>query len=116
MSDAAWIGLAAAVTPVAAGLVAGALMEPHGPWKGVFESAAAAAGVVLALLVAATVVLMVVHQSNEHGDQEAAVQLIFVALLAIPLYVPTLAGAAIGKLLGRQLKSPTGGARQYREG
>jgi hypothetical protein len=106
MSGAAWIGLVASSTPVAAGLVAGAVMEPGGPWKGVFESAAAAVGVVVALFVVATVALMVTHPSNEHGDQEAAVQLIFVALLVVPLYVPALAGAAIGKVLGRLLKSP----------
>ncbi len=109
MSDAAWIGLAS-LTPVAAGLVAGAVMEPRGPWKGVFESAAAATGVVMALVILATVALMVAHYANEHADQEAAVQLIFVALLVIPLYVPALAGAALGKLLGQHLKSPEGSA------
>lgn len=70
-----------------------------------YEPAAAAAGVVMALLVLATIAAMVAQGSSEHADQEAAVQLIFVALLAIPLYASALAGAAIGKLLGRRLRS-----------
>ena len=111
MSDADWIVLVASLTPVAAGAAAGAVIAPDGPWKGVFESAAAATGVMIALLILATVALMVSHYSSAHADQEAAVQLIFVALLAIPLDVPALAGAVVGKLLGRQLKSPPGSAR-----
>ena len=75
MSNALWIGLLALLTPRAAGAVAGAVMEPDGPWKGVFESAAAATGVVIALVILATVALMVASYSNEHADQEAAVQL-----------------------------------------
>jgi hypothetical protein len=103
MSDVAWIVLAAVLTPAIARVVAGAVIEPHEPWKGVFESAAAAAGLAVALLGVATIALMVLHPSNGHGDQEAGVQLIFVALLAVPLYAPALVGAAIGKLLARQL-------------
>lgn len=106
VSEVALIVSAVVITPVVAGAIAGAIIKPHEPWKGVFESAAAAAGVVMALLVATTIALMVAHPSNEHGDQEAAVQLIFVALLAVPLYAPALAGAVIGKLLGRQFRRP----------
>ncbi len=106
MSEVALIVLAAVLTPIVAGVIAGAVMQPHEPWKGVFESAAAATGVLMGLLVLTTIAVMVAHPSNEHGDQEAGVQLVFVALLAIPLYAPALAGAVIGKLLGRQLRRP----------
>jgi hypothetical protein len=106
MSDFAWVLLAAVLTPAVAGAVAGVIMKPHEPWKGVFESGAAATGVVVTLLVAAALVALVTHPSNEHGDQEAGVQLVFVALLAIPLYAPALAGAVVGKLLGRQFRRP----------
>jgi len=109
MSEVAWIVLAALLTPTVAGIVAGALIKPQEPWRGVFESAAAATGAVMALLIVVTIVVMVWHPSNEHGDQEAAVQLIFVALLAVPLYAPALAGAAVGKLVARQLRRPSVG-------
>jgi hypothetical protein len=107
MSDFAWVALAAGVlTPAITGAVAGVIMKPHEPWKGVFEPAAAATGIVVALLVLAALVALVMHPSNEHGDQAAGVQLVFVALLAIPLYAPALAGAVVGKLLGRQFRHP----------
>jgi hypothetical protein len=32
------------------------------------------------------------------------VQVVFIGLLAFPLYVPALAGAAMGKILGRKLR------------
>jgi cytochrome b561 len=106
MSDFAWVALVAVLLLAVAGIVAGVIMRPHEPWKGVFESAAAATGVVVALLVVAVLVALVAHPSNKHGDQEAGVQVVFVALLAIPMYVPALAGAVVGKLLGRQLRRP----------
>lgn len=100
----AWIVLAAVLIPVVIGAVAGVIMKPYGPWKYVFESAAAATGVIVALLVVTVLAALVAHPSNEHGDQEAGVQLVFVALLTIPLYVPALAGAVVGRLLGRRLR------------
>jgi hypothetical protein len=49
---------------------------------------------------------MLAHPSNEHGDQEAGVQVVFIGVLAIPLYVPAFVGSAIGKLLGRRFRRP----------
>ena len=104
MSEFAWIVFAVALATAAAGALAGVIIKPHGPWKGVFESAAAATAAIMAMLVIAALVALFAHPSNEHGDQEAGVQLVFVALLAMPLYAPALAGAAVGKLLGRRLR------------
>jgi predicted Na+-dependent transporter len=104
MSPLAWVILAAILIPVAAGVVAGVIIKPHGPWDGVFEPAAYATGAVVAPLALAAIALMLAHPSNEHGDQEAAVQVVFVGVLAIPLYVPALVGVLIGKALGRQLR------------
>ena len=104
MSPVAWIILAAVLIPVVAGVAAGVVMKPHMPWTTVFESAAYATGAVVAPVVLAAIVAMVAHPSNEHGDQEAAVQVVFIGVVAIPLYVPALVGAVIGKLLGRQFR------------
>ena len=82
----------------------GVVRKPHGPWDGVIESAAYATGAVLAPIAVAAIALMLAHPSNEHGDQEAAVQVVFIGVLAVPLYVPALAGAAIGKLVGREFR------------
>lgn len=100
----AWIVLATVLISVVIGAVAGVIMKPYGPWTYVFESAAAATGVIVALLVVMVLAALVVDPSNEHGDQQAGVQLVFVALLAIPLYVPALAGAVVGRLVGRRLR------------
>ena len=35
---------------------------------------------------------------------DPAVQVVFIGVLAIPLYVPALVGAAIGKLIGREFR------------
>jgi predicted Na+-dependent transporter len=104
MSPLAWVILAAVLIPLAAGVLVGVVRKPHGPWDEVVESAAYATGAVLAPLAIAAIALMVAHPSNEHGDQEAAVQVVFIGVLAIPLYVPALAGAAIGKLIGREFR------------
>ena len=104
MSPVTWVVLGAVLVPISAGVVVGIIMKPHGPWDGVFESAAYATGAVVAPLVLAAIGLMVAHPSHEHGDQEAAVQVVFIGVVAIPLYVPALVGATIGKLLGRQLR------------
>jgi hypothetical protein len=82
----------------------GVIVKPHGPWDGIFEAAAYATGVVLTPLAIAAIAVMIAHPSHEHGDQEAAVQVVFIGLLAVPLYVPALAGAAMGKILGRKLR------------
>jgi predicted Na+-dependent transporter len=113
MSAFAWVVLAAVLITIAAGLVAGVLVKPHGPWATVFEPAAYATGAVVAPLIGAAIGLMIAHPSNEHGDQEAAVQVVFVGVLAIPLYAPALVGAAIGKLLGRRIRAlPADSVRQ----
>lgn len=106
MSPIAWVILAAVLTPISAGVVVGVIRKPHGPWDGAFESAAYATGAVVAPLVLAAIALMLAHPSNEHGDQEAGVQVVFIGVLAIPLYVPAFVGSAIGKLLGRRFRRP----------
>ena len=108
----AWVVLAAVMIPIAAGFVAGAIVKPHGPWATVFEPAAYATGAVVAPLVWAAIVLMITHPSNEHADQEAAVQVVFIGVLAVPLYAPALVGAVIGKLFGRRVRAlPTDSVR-----
>jgi predicted Na+-dependent transporter len=104
MSVFAWVVLAAVLIPIVAGVIAGVIVKPHGPWTEVYLAAAYATGALVGPLVGAAIVLMLAHPSNEHGDQAAAVQVVFVGVLAIPLYVPALVGALIGKLLGRQLR------------
>ena len=78
MSPVAWVILSAILIPIAAGVVVVVIMKPHGPWDGIFESVAYATGVVVAPLVLAAIGLMVAHPSHEHGDQEAAVQVVFI--------------------------------------
>jgi hypothetical protein len=107
MSDFAWVLLGVALVAAVVGVGAGVIMKPHEPWKAVFESAAAATGVVAAILVLAVLLALVAHPSNEHGDQEAGVQVVFVALFAIPLYAPALAGAVVGKFVGRRFRRPS---------
>jgi predicted permease len=113
MSAIAWVVLAAVLVPIVAGVIAGVIVKPHGPWATVFEPAAYATGAVVGPLIWAAIGLMIAHPSNEHGDQEAAVQVVFLGVLAVPLYVPALAGAVIGKLLGRRIRAlPADSVRQ----
>jgi hypothetical protein len=86
--------------------VAGIVINPRGPWSEVFESAAAGTCAIAALLVLTAIGVLIAHPANEHGDQEAGVQVVFIGLLAIPLYVPCLLGAVAGKLLGRVARRP----------
>jgi MFS family permease len=116
MSVVAWVVSAAVLIPIAAGLVAGVIVKPHGPWIEVFLTAAYATGAVVGPLAVSAIALMLAHPSNEHGDQAAAVQLVFIGVLAIPLFIPALAGAAIGKLLGRRLRRTDHRDADRREG
>jgi hypothetical protein len=108
MSTLAWIILAAVLIPVLTGLAAGIIVNPHGGWEEVFLAAAYGTGAIVGPIMATAIILMLAHPSDEHGDQEAAAQIVFVGFLAIPLYLPALAGASIGKLLGRRFRSAGG--------
>jgi MFS family permease len=116
MSVVAWIVSAAVLIPVALGVVAGVIAKPHGPWIEVLLTAAYATGAVVGPLAVSAIALMLAHPSNEHGDQAAAVQVVFIGVLAIPLFIPALVGAAIGKLLGRQLRRADDQVADRREG
>lgn len=110
MSPVAWVVLAAVLIPIAAGFAAGAIWKPHAPWGKVFEAALFATGGVMAPLAVAAIGMMLAHPSNEHGDQEAGVQIVFIGLLAIPIYVPALVGTILGKLAGRRLRDQSVGS------
>jgi hypothetical protein len=104
VSALALVILGASLVCAGTGIAAGVVMRPHDPWNDVFEVAAAATGLIAALPVLVVAAAVVALPSDVHGDQEAAVQLVFVAVLVIPLYAPCLAGAAAGKLLGRAIR------------
>jgi hypothetical protein len=93
VSKVALLIAAAVLVPLAVGVLAGAVMDPHGPWKGTFEVAAAASGVVAGLALVAIFVGLVVAEPSEcaHGvcngsDNAAAVQ----AIAIVPLLVPNI--------------------------
>lgn len=69
-SDFAWVVLAALPTTSIAGAIAAVIMKPHEAWKDVVEPAAGATGVIMVI----ALVALVAYSSNEHGDQEPAVQ------------------------------------------
>jgi ACR3 family arsenite efflux pump ArsB len=106
VSNLALFILAAVLVPIAVGIVTGAIMRPHDPWKDALDVAAAGSGVVAAALLVAVVVGLFADQSSDTADQAAGVQAIFIVPLLLPIFGLVLVGAAIGKLLGRSLRGP----------
>jgi len=103
MTEAAWLLLGVASAPVIAGAVAGAVVA-RGAWPRTLKAAAYATGVVVALFDVIVLVVMFTHASAQQADHEAAIQIVFTCLLAIPAFPLALLGAAIGRTLARALR------------
>lgn len=113
MSSVALIIAAIVLVPVVVGAITGAVMNPGG-WKQTLNAAAVGSGIVAGLVVVAIVAAMIAHPtectgSNCHEtDTSAAVQIVFVAPLLVPIYALVLPGTALGKLVGQGLRKLAG--------
>jgi hypothetical protein len=100
----------AVLVPILIGVLTGATMKPQGAWKDTLNVAAAGMGAVAGLLALAIVSVMVAQPTEctsagcHETDTTAAIQLVFLVPLLIPIYALVLPGAAIGKLLGRGIR------------
>jgi hypothetical protein len=114
MSSLALFIAGSVLVPVVVGVATGAIMRPHEPWKDTPTVAAVGSGVIGGFLAAAIVVVMIIHPTEcihakcHETDTQAGAQIAFLALLLVPIYALVLPGAAIGKLLGRAIRSDAG--------
>lgn len=124
MSNVVLIVAAIILVPVVIGAITGGVMNPRG-WKQTLNVAAVGSGIVAGLVVVAIIAAMIAHPTECTGakchetDTSAAVQIVFVAPLLLPIYALVLPGTAFGKLVGRvvrQLLDRSQAGRSLRDG
>jgi|GEM_PF-1441567 len=111
MSPLALFIVGAVLVPIVVGIVTGVIMRPHEPWNDIPTVAAVGSGVIGGILATVIIVVMIIHPTEcvhakcHETDTQAGAQIAFLAVLLVPIYALVLPGAAIGKLLGRAIRS-----------